>query len=206
MPTDLKKMPGSASLSSIGSDLDLARAAAAGDTAARRAIAEGLYDDVRETVRYLSADHRDQDDWVHLTLLEILRSVGTYRGDGPLKKWANRIAARTVIRLAKRARFKESTVGLESASPAGLEAASDESQSRILVRRHLARLLKTLTPEQRSVVVLRLVYEYGIDEIAKITHSRPNTVRARLTRGRKRLKARIAQDSVFDDWIQARKK
>jgi RNA polymerase sigma-70 factor (ECF subfamily) len=206
MLTDLKKKKEDVLLLVQGNDLEMARSAATGDQSARRLIVEYLYDEVRTVIRYLSCDHRDQDDWVQISLLEILSSIHTFRGESSLKAWANRIATRTAIRLMKRTRSRECTVSLESMAPTTLDAVSDESQRRIAIRRHLSRLLDALSPEQRTAVILRLVYQYSIEDIAEITETLPNTVRARLSRGRKRLKAKIVKDPFLKGWINSRQK
>jgi len=186
-------------------DVDLAHAAADGDTLAQQITAERLYDRIRTAVRYLSADHRDQDDWVHVVLVEILRSLGTFRGDASLESWANRIVFRKTMQLLKQSRRRDQLIGRDSdipASAASTHPGTGVDPMRILMRRHLARILRILSTERRTAIVLRLVYGYSIDEIARITRAPHNTVRQRLRRGRRQLRAAIAKDALFEEWME----
>jgi RNA polymerase sigma-70 factor (ECF subfamily) len=187
-------------------DVDLARAAADGDTVAQQITAERLYDRIRTAVRYLSADHRDQDDWTHVVLVEILRSLGTFRGDASLESWANRIVLRKTMQLLRQSRTRDRMI-VDREADQSLSASAEIQQTgvdpmRILMRRHLARLMGVLSTERRTAIVLRLVYGYSVDEIAEITAAPRNTVRQRLRRGRRQLRAAISKDALFDDWME----
>ena len=120
-------------------DLDLTEAAATGDRAARRVLAERLMGRVRTTVRYLSGDHRNQDDYVQISLLEVLRSASNYAGRSSLEAWCDRIVIRTTMRHIKKHRAKDNrTESLEEAPVLGFESI-DDPHDRIAVRRHLAK-------------------------------------------------------------------
>jgi RNA polymerase sigma-70 factor (ECF subfamily) len=69
------------------------------------------------------------------------------------------------------------------------------------MRRHLARQLGRLSPERRSVLVLRLVHGYAVDEIAELTGAPLNTVRDRLARGRRQLRGMLEKDPAFAGWV-----
>jgi RNA polymerase sigma-70 factor, ECF subfamily len=183
-------------------DLALAEAAAAGDTGARRALLARVLSRVRATVRYVSADDRDQDDLVQLALVQILASARTFRGESSLAAWADRIAIRTALRHLARRRRKEQVVCLEEAPDAGPVEAVDE-HARLAMRRRLAVHLGALSPTLRAVVVLRLVHGYGIDEIAEMTETGRNTVRDRLVHGKRKLAKRLEKDPVFRRWVSS---
>jgi RNA polymerase sigma-70 factor (ECF subfamily) len=185
--------------------VDLAHAAADGDTVAQQIAAERLYNRIRTAVRYLSADHRDQDDWTHVVLVEILRSLGTFRGEASLESWSNRIVFRKTMQLLKQSRRRDRMIGRDSDLPPNAPSTHPETgvdPMRILMRRHLARMLGVLSPERRTAIVLRLVYGYSIDEIAEVTRAPRNTVRQRLRRGRRQLRASISRDALFDEWME----
>ncbi|MCP4604662.1 MAG: RNA polymerase sigma factor [Proteobacteria bacterium] len=190
--------------SRYNSDLELAQAAASGDQVARRIVVERLYDHVRTAVRYLSADHRDQDDWVQLTLLTILRAIGTFRGMSSLEAWANRITLRTAMRLIKQQQKRERAIAPSMDFQLGTDWNSKNVHQRIAIRQHLARHLGALSPDRRIAVILRLVYGHSIDEIVELTGVPRNTVRQRLRRGRRQLRNKIAKDPFFSEWAQSR--
>jgi RNA polymerase sigma-70 factor (ECF subfamily) len=185
-------------------DLDLTCAAAVGDRRARRQLAERLLDRVRTTVRYVSADDRDQDDWVQIAMIEILRSARTFQASGSLESWADRIAIRSAMRHLKRRRRKETVVELDADPHYEPTSNPSEGHTRLMIRRQIARLLGTLSEERRACVVLRLVYGYSIDEIAEMTAAPRNTVRDRLKRGRKQLKDKVRRDPLLKEWVNSR--
>jgi len=191
-----------AAASKYEDDLALARSAHAGNRAAMRDIAHRLLDRVRTTVRYVSADDRDQDDWVQLAMIEILRSLGNFRGESLLETGSDRITIRTAMRHLKQRRGREKVVVLDPEARRRERNDSQDSAEMISVRRHLAAHLRCLTPQRRSVVVLKLVYGYSIEEISQLTDAPVNTVRDRLRLGRKKLRSRITKDPVLRDMVR----
>jgi len=186
-------------------DLSLAKAVEAGSRAAQRDLVARLLDRVRTTVRYISADDRDQDDWVQLALMEILRSAGAFKAESSLETWADRITIRTTMRHLKRRRWREQVVMLDpEVRPKDDNEPLDEAGV-IQMRRRLARCLGALSPDRRTTVLLRLVHGYSLEEIAEMTDTPVNTVRDRLQVGRKKLRDKIVRDPVLKYWAFERK-
>jgi RNA polymerase sigma-70 factor (ECF subfamily) len=74
---------------------------------------------------------------------------------------------------------------------------TDEPHGRLERRelsRELARLLGRLTKQRRVVVVLRLIHQHSITEIADMLGIPVNTVRDRLQVGRRELRKWISRD------------
>ncbi len=186
-------------------DFALAQAGARGDEKARRVVAARLYERIRTAVHYLSGDHRDKDDWVQMALVEILRSLGSFRGESALESWANRITVRVAMRQMKRESGREKVVALHPDPRSNGTQDPTEEHRRIEMRRCLARILGTLSDERRMAITLRLVYEYSVAEIAEMTGAPHDTVRNRLRRGRRQLRKKVALDPVFSDWVRSRK-
>ena len=190
----------------IGQDRELARAAAAGDRQARRVLLDRLLDRVRITVSCLNGGAADTDDLVQVSLIQILRSIGSFRGVSRLETWADRIAVRTAMRLIKsRRRRPEVALDRVSVDQADTGPGPEGELARRQISRRLAALLGRLSPERRSVVTLCLVHEYRVSEIAEITGAPLNTVRDRLRVGRKQLRKMIAGDPVLADWMETRR-
>ncbi|HUT77982.1 MAG TPA: RNA polymerase sigma factor [Polyangia bacterium] len=187
------------------SEVALAREAATGDPRAQRLLLDGLLDRVRVTVRYLSGDHRDQDDWVQLALMEILRAVAGFRGESSLAAWADRIAIRTAMRQLKLRRRRDGRVTLDPEAAPSPGPGPGLEHDRLAMRRRLARHLGALDPECRAVVVLKLVHGHSIDEVAALTEAPPNTVRDRLARGRRLLRGKLSADPAFETLLPRRR-
>lgn len=179
-------------------DLRLARRAAVGEHKARCQVAERLFARVCTTVRYLAGTDRDADDLVQIAIMDILKSLPSYRGEGSLESWADRITARTARRGIRRRKRKEEVVKLFDQ----LNFAESPSQPvRGKLREHLAVILQKLPAKKRQVVVLRWLYQYSLEEIAAITESPVNTVRDRLRTGRRQLRKLILKDPVLRDYL-----
>jgi RNA polymerase sigma-70 factor (ECF subfamily) len=188
----------------VDSDIALARAPEAGDLRLRRELVDRLLDRVRTTVRYLVAHDRDADDLVQLSLMEILRSVDSFRGESRIEAWADRITIRTSMRALRRRRLLERRVVLDDEGSA-VEAVADEvgqeqALVRLRMRRRLADLLQRLSPERRVVVLLRWVHGYSVKEIAALTGAPVNTVRDRLQVGKRQLRKLILTDPLLCEW------
>ena len=146
---------------------------------------------------YLAPNHPDADDLVQRSLIEILRSAGSFRGESSLETWADRIAARTAMRLIKqRARQAEVVTLVADPEPEEFLSGEDEAEKAGL-RRRLSGLLSRLSPERRSAVVLHYVHGYTVDEISEITETPANTVRDRLRMGKALLRKYILKDGEF---------
>jgi RNA polymerase sigma-70 factor, ECF subfamily len=183
-------------------DLALAQRAASGDEQARRSIAQRLFERVRTTVRYLAASHPDGDDFVQLSLLEVLRSLGTFRAETKLESWADRIVVRTALRLIKRQRRHGEVIALFSGGEVPPKHAEGAPHHQL--RRHVQSLLQRLTPERQAVVVLQLVHGYSVAEIAELTDTPINTVRDRLRIGKTQLRKFILKDPALRAYGKAR--
>lgn len=184
-------------------DRDLARRAGRGDDDARRELAGRLLPRVRTTIHYLAAGDRDADDLVQQALVEVLRVVGTFRGDATLEYWADRVVVRTALRRIKQRRWRETIVRLDSEEPGAADAGQERSYERRELRLRLAAHLEELTAERRAVVVLHWVRGYTIPEIADLTGAKQNTVRGRLRDAKRQLRKQLLKDPVLRDWAES---
>ncbi|MCK9461500.1 MAG: sigma-70 family RNA polymerase sigma factor [Proteobacteria bacterium] len=180
-------------------DLSLAREAAAGDEKARRQLVERLMDRVRNTVYYMAAGHADTEDLAQLTFIQLLKSIGSFRGQSSLQSWAARITARTVMREIRKTRTYQSrfvdaaVVETEIESDRRVDNEADEQR----VSARIAVALAELKPKYRQTLVLRLVEEYDLKEIAELMDTNVYTVRYRLRVGRKKLGRLVRRDPLL---------
>jgi len=181
-------------------DRRLAQGAATGDRQAQREVANRLLQRVRTTIRYLAGYDADYDDLVSAAMVEILRSMGSFRGNSKLETWADRIAVRTAMRWLKRRRSRGHVVELMADPGEGRHGHTEPRQEQRMVRRRLAQQLQKLTEDRREALVLKLVHGYSVAEIAEMTDSSVNTVRDRLQIGRKQLRMHVLRDPVLKNW------
>lgn len=126
------------------------------------------------------------EDAAQLSLMELLRAAPNYAGTGSLERWSDRITVRTTLRYARARRTLSHRQGEHEPDELVAPKAPDP-----VARNEVAQLLADLDPARRTVVVLRHVYEYSIDEIAGMTGVSRNTVKDRLVQGRRTLRQRL---------------
>ena len=190
---------------SHGDDLELAQKAAGGDKRAQRMLVDRLMNRVRSTVGYLAGGHADADDYAQLALVEILKSLESYRGETKLDYWADKIAVRTAMRhIKKKRRLLNRSAPFTPEIVEGTADSPHRDAARQRLRKRLAAHIAKLKPERRTVVTLRLVHEYSISEIADITGAPINTVRDRLRVGKKNLQKSILADDDMKAWARSK--
>jgi RNA polymerase sigma-70 factor (ECF subfamily) len=148
---------------------------------------------VRNLVRYLVRGDSDVEDISQEALIALLHGLPTYRGDGLLRSWADRVVARTAftwlrrMRDSRAPRFDEP---MELVAVASQDAPLDE----YVHRQHMVTLLDSLPNEQRHALVLHHVMEMSVAEIAAELGIPFETVRSRLRLGRATLRALAADE------------
>jgi RNA polymerase sigma-70 factor, ECF subfamily len=178
-------------------DIKLAARAGQGDPDAQRALARQLIGTVRRTVRALLRGRPESDDALQLSMMEVLRSATTYRGEASLERWAGRIAARTALRLVRQLRargeltFPEGDEALPEAAGVGPTEMRDDAHTSS-IHAHLARL----PDARRTCIILRHVHGYTVEEIAELTRVSPNTVKDRLLQGRAQLRKALRREDA----------
>ncbi|MCA9666606.1 MAG: RNA polymerase sigma factor [Myxococcales bacterium] len=153
---------------------------------------------MRRTVGWIAGGDRDADDFIQLSLVEILRSAGSFRGESSLETWADRISVRT-SRHAMRKRRDRSMVVV--AEPRDDDQSGDDDPARRLLQRDVARALAQVPLQRRVPLVLKLVYQYSVAEIAEMTETRENTVRDRLQVGRRELRKAALRDPALRSYV-----
>jgi RNA polymerase sigma-70 factor (ECF subfamily) len=174
------------------SDLALMSAVAEQDTTAQAALVERLSARVLRVSRLLCRSQADAEDSAQLALLEILRSAERFRVEASLERWADRITARTALRVNKRERQRAQLLERwlsPGRFPWGtpLQAGSDASMG-------LGVYLGRLSVKRREAFILRHALEYSVEEIAELTGAPPGTVKDRLVNARKQLRRMLDRE------------
>ncbi len=172
-------------------ELETVRRAATGDTKANSWLARRVVTRVRRVARALARNAADADDAAQLSLMEVLRSAHTYRGEASLDAWAGRIAARTTLRHLARERRKVEPVATQTPTLATPEAPAGLAES---LPRDVQSYLDALPPPQRNAIVLHHALGYSLDEVAQMEGVSPNTVKGRLRLGMATLRKHVRRD------------
>ena len=185
----------SASGSAQVDDAELMRRVARGDAGAQRQVARRLLRRVERLCRAVLRNSEEALDARQLSILEILRSAHTFRGDGSLERWADRITVRTALRMAaSERRAHRAPVDLEP------DTTRPTGDTALLARQYL----DVISERQRMVVVMRHGLEYSIDEIAEMTGISKNAVKDRLLRARAILRRMCRREQFLVSVSKAR--
>ncbi len=122
----------------------------------------------------------DAEDVAGEVMLEVVRDLGPFHGDAAgLRSWVLSIAHHRLIDARRRAQRRPAT----AAAPAPedhLVAPEIGPEESTLAAEGLARLqpaLAALTEDQRTVLLLRVIGDLSIAEVARITGRRPGAVK-----------------------------
>jgi len=177
--------------------------AARGDRKASRELLLHLLPRVRRTVAWLSRNGGEQDDLVQMALMQILFSIGSFRGESSLACWADRVTVQTAARVFekrdRRRRLSDAT-HVAPPEPPAVDGEVDTARLKDRLKQHLLEL-----PEKQQVpVVLHHLHGYSVEEIADLTGARLNTVRGRLRNGLKALRSAALADPGICEYIRGR--
>lgn len=159
----------------------------------------------KQVLRYPLSDE-DRLDVVQATLMQVVRRVGSFRGDSSFSTWLFRVTANEALMVMRsqrrhRARLVE---GLDLEDLSNLPAANDPSsdpradvsvaasEREALVRQ----ALDELPAAYRDVVALHYHHDLGLHEIAARLATTESAVRSRLHRARSRLRALLDRSAL----------
>ena len=177
-------------------DAELAALARQGDGAAFRVIMQRHNRRLYRAARAVLHDDGEAEDVVQEAYVRAFAALGNFRGDSSLATWLTRIALNEALgRLRRRrptveietfdARPEARVIPFPLMSP---DMNPEQAAARQDVRRLLERAIDALPEPFRVVFVLRDVEELSIEETAAQLGLRPETVKTRLHRARRRLR------------------
>lgn len=179
----------------------LAALAGAGDPVSQEHLVALLRPRVRNISLAILGHAEDAEDATQTILIAVLRSASSFRG-GSLSAWVDRIAVRTAVRQARQRRVR-ATHFEGDADPDDVGSGPSRPAAEHGLPRPILDYLAELPEARRTVLVLRHVLEYSIEEIAAITECSPNTVKYRLLQARRQLRQGIRRDLAI---VPTRKK
>jgi RNA polymerase sigma-70 factor (ECF subfamily) len=173
--------------------------AAAGDPASLRSLVTVLQPHIeKQLLRYPLTDE-DRRDLVQATLMQVVRRVGSFRGDSSFSTWLFRVTANEALMMMRSQRRHRSRLveGLDLEDLGNLPAANDRGASErgdwsAAANERDARVraaLDELPDGYRDVVALHYNEDLGLHEIAARLGATESAVRSRLHRARSRLRA-----------------
>lgn len=154
---------------------------ARGDRAAAATLFERYGDAVYRYLRGCGANPEDAEDLTQEVFVRAIARATSYRGRGSLEGWLIRSARYRVIDLSReeiaRGRRERQWLETREVNPAPHHGPADL----------LSRMLKSLAPEDREVIVLAKFLEFTAPRIGEVLEVSPGAARVRLHRALQRL-------------------
>ena len=152
----------------------------------------------RQLARYPVSDD-DRLDLVQSTLLQVVRRIGSFRGDSSFTTWLFRVTANEALMLMRSQRRQRARVveGLDfedlGVLPTMRTAIGEDDAASLAEREaHVRLALGELPADYRDIVMAHYHEDLGLQEIAKRFMVSESAVRSRLHRARVRLRAILA--------------
>jgi RNA polymerase sigma-70 factor (ECF subfamily) len=183
--------------------------ASSGDGDALTALVTALEPHIeKQLLRYPLSDD-DRRDLVQSTLMQIIRRVGSFRGDSSFSTWLFRVTANEALMMMRSQRRHRARVlqGLDLEDLANLPTANDDASelradaSAATSERdaRVRQALEELPADYRDVVALHYHQDLGLQEIADRLATTESAVRSRLHRARSRLRAILERTEVREE-------
>jgi len=167
------------------SDVLVARAKA-GDLEALEGLYRAFETPVYNLVRRMLRRPEDAEDVLQETFLEVVKSIGRYRGDGHLWGWIRQIAASKALMRLRRDKLR-ATETLDEEVAGGRSAG-------VAIGIDLERAFEQLSELSRTVVWLHDVEGFTHEEIAEQMGKTVSFSKSQLARAHARMRAWLAPD------------
>lgn len=149
-------------------------------------------------------DEQDAEDAVQDCYLKAFAALPDFRGEAALSTWLTRIAINEALMRRRKRQAQAASTGnvipLRPDDSPAVEAEEDPALSpeagamRAQLRPYLQEAIGELPEDQRAVFVLRALEELSVEETAQILDLKPETVRTRFLRARRKLQERLQRE------------
>ncbi len=133
-------------------------------------------------------DEVEAEDAAQETFWKAYKNIKSYDPNRPFLTWLLSIAAHYCIDQIRKRRFGSVSIdAMPDDFIPDLEMLPEHSATQSEEQTRIRELLITLSPEDRSAVIMRYWYDYSDEEIGKVLHLTVSAVKSRLFRARKQM-------------------
>jgi RNA polymerase sigma-70 factor (ECF subfamily) len=178
----------------LGSDSELAQAAARGDDRAFHALVDRHAGDMFRLALSLSGGRADAEDICQEAFIGAYRGVRKFDGRSSFKTWLTRILLRQAAKIWKKnkrrnaisidAAWDADSEGESTFSPLEPKAPAVDADANL----DLVQMIAKLGPDHRQIVILREMHGMSYEEISQALNIPRGTVESRLYRARGELR------------------
>jgi RNA polymerase sigma factor (sigma-70 family) len=155
-----------------------------------------LYDGLAPVVLgYLRANNApDPEDVLSEIFLQVARDISSFEGEEPgFRSWVFTIAHHRLIDARRHAARRPVDLSPEPPEPRGrADDAAEEALDRIGLE-EVHRVLRALSDDQRAVLLLRVLADMSVEDVARAVGKRPGAVKALQRRGLAAVKRELAR-------------
>jgi RNA polymerase sigma-70 factor (ECF subfamily) len=159
-----------------------------------------IYEDVAPSLlRYHRArGTTDPEDLVGDTFVRVVRGLPGFEGnEDQFRAWVFAISRRRAIDLARsRSRRMEVPTPPDDVVELGGTGNAEEDTLRSIEEERVRSVLQGLTADQRDVLLLRLLADLTVDQVATIVGKSPSAVKALQARGLENVRREISRGAV----------
>ena len=159
----------------------------AGEAEALETLYRAYESPVFNLARRICRTVEDAEDVLQETFFEVYRSIGQYRGDGPLWGWIRKVAASKALMRLRRNKYRDTDELHDDLHPVRREDTP--------LRMDLEAALERLSETSRAVVWLHDVEGYTHEEIAGMMDKTPSFSKSALARAHVRLRAWLGEEA-----------
>jgi RNA polymerase sigma-70 factor (ECF subfamily) len=171
-----------------------------GDLNAFRHVVDRYKGIVLGVVHDMADDRHDIEDLMQEVFLKVYRSLPAFRGEAKVSTWIYRIALNTCYdHVTKRSyRSMKPAENLDVPSRhapmfhGNARTNPERAASAGMMQEHIDRAIRTLSPRERSVFVLRHYQDLSLKEIASVLRISEGTVKSMLSRALHRLQKELS--------------
>ncbi|MGI6361991.1 MAG: sigma-70 family RNA polymerase sigma factor [Bacillota bacterium] len=184
-------------------DNELLKKSQQGDVEAFEELISAYQQRIYNTAYRLMANPHDAADMAQEAMIKIYKALPKFRGEASLSTWIYRITVNTCRdELAKKYRNLEKSLDEEIITEYGEMACEvadysnlpDEIVANVELGEYLQKLIDSLQPKYRLVIILREQMFYSYQEIADALGISIGTVKSRINRARASLQRKITSD------------
>ena len=139
----------------------------------------------------------DPEDVLSEVFLQVARDIATFDGEERgFRSWVFTIAHHRLIDARRHSLRRPVELAAEPPEPVDrADDAAEEALARIGIE-EVHRVLEAISEEQRAVLLLRVVGDLSIEDVAKVVGKRPGAVKALQRRGLAAVKRELTRQGV----------
>jgi len=190
-------------------DRSLLDRALGGDAAALNSFITDVRPHVERQLMRYPVTEEDRRDLLQATLMQLVRRLGSFRGDSSFSTWLFRVTANEALMLMRSQRRHRTRLveGMDFDDLAALPASQESDHAEpvdvgVATRERDARVRQAvdeLPRDYRDVVLAHYHMDLGLEEIAGRFDLSESAVRSRLHRARTRLRSILESSPVADE-------